>query len=333
MEENTKYIFSKGDLLVKDSSILLKVNNKNNYIPIKNIKELYCFSELSITTKLLEILSKSNIVLHFFNYYGNYVGTFVPKEHYFSGSLLIKQVELFQDKRVIIAKNIVLGIANNIHTVLFHYYKHGKTELKNYLNWLKKEVPIVLNKNLTIEQIMALEGHIWDNFYKTFSVILPKEFILNKRVRRPPDNPINALISFGNTLLYTKTISQLSETHINQSISFLHEPMEKRFSLALDLSEVFKPIIVFKTIFDCVNTKKITVEEHFEKKYNYVLLNEIGKKIFINEFESRMNATFKHSKLKRNISYKTAIKLESYKLIKYAMENKEFVPFNMELKQ
>ena len=103
-------------------------------------------------------------------------------------------------------------------------------------------------------------------FYSMFRYILPEDFIMNKRVKRPPDNPINALISFGNTLLYTKTISAIYQTHLNQSISFLHEPTEQRFSLSLDLSEVFKPIIVFKTIFELVNTKRLTVEKHFDKK-------------------------------------------------------------------
>ncbi len=79
---------------------------------------------------------------------------------------------------------------------------------------------------------------------------------MNKRVKRPPDNPINALVSFGNTLLYTKTISSIYETHLNQTISFLHSPREGRFSLSLDISEAFKPIIVFKTIFDLVGKKK-----------------------------------------------------------------------------
>ena len=83
-----------------------------------------------------------------------------------------------------------------------------------------------------------------------FQYFINEDFILNKRVKRPPDNPINALISFGNTLLYTKTISAIYRTHLDQRISFLHEPSEGRFSLSLDISEVFKPVIVYKTIFD-----------------------------------------------------------------------------------
>ena len=162
---------------------------------------------------------------------------------------------------------------------------------------------------------------------------MPKDFILNKRVKRPPDNPINALISFGNTLLYTKTISQIYQTHLNQEISFLHEPSEGRFSLCLDLSEVFKPIIVYKTIFDCINNKRITVEKHFIKELNYCILNEEGRKIFVQAFEDRINQTFLHSKLNRKITYKKAIKLDGYKLIKDFVEKQNFSPFNMEDKR
>ena len=77
---------------------------------------------------------------------------------------------------------------------------------------------------------------------------------------------MNAMISFGNTLLYTKTIAQIYNTHLEQSISFLHEPSEARFSLSLDLSEVFKPVIVFKTIFDLVNNRKDKGRESILKK-------------------------------------------------------------------
>ncbi len=136
---------------------------------------------------------------------------------------------------------------------------------------------------------------------------------MNKRVKRPPDNPMNALISFGNTLLYTKTITEIYNTHLNQSISFLHSPRDGRFSLSLDLSEVFKPIIVFKTIFELVNRKKLVINKHFDRKVNYALLNEEGKKIFIKAFEDRINEKFKHPKLKRKTSYKNAIKLDAYK--------------------
>jgi len=156
---------------------------------------------------------------------------------------------------------------------------------------------------------------------------------MNKRVKRPPDNPINALISFGNTLLYTKTISAIYATHLNQSIGFLHEPSESRFSLSLDLCEAFKPILVFKTIFELVGRKKLQVTKHFDKNLNYALLNEAGKKIFIEAFENRLNETFKHTKLNRQTTYKNAIKLDGYKLIKMLTEGEVFRPFYLSEKR
>jgi CRISPR-associated protein Cas1 len=155
---------------------------------------------------------------------------------------------------------------------------------------------------------------------------------MNKRVKRPPDNPMNALVSFGNTLLYTKTISAIYQTHLNQSISFLHSLGEGRFSLSLDLSEVFKPIVVFKTIFELVGNKKLHVTKHFDKNLNYALLNDEGKKIFIDNFETRLNETFLHVKLKRKVSYKHCLKLDGYKLIKTILEGREFVPFSLKEK-
>jgi len=329
MSGSTKYIFSSGELHRKDNSLVLKNKLGNTYFPVINVKEIYCMSEVAFNTKLLDFLSRAGIVLHIFNYYKNYSGTFYPKEQLVSGNLTVKQALFYQNNKEYIAKNIVEGIAINIHEVLYHYYRHNKKELKPLLDFLNKKVPIFLNKDININQIMFIEGQIWNKFYDSFRIFLPEDFVLNKRVRRPPDNPINALISFGNMMLYTKTISKIYNTHLNQTISFLHSPREGRFSLSLDLSEVFKPIIVFKTIFDLVGRKKIQVNKHFDKKMNYAILNDTGKKIFIEAFEERLKKTFLHPKLKRKTSLASCIKYDGYKLTKTILHGIEFKPFSI----
>ena len=332
MKSESKYIFSKGDFTRNDFSIKYKNDKGNFYLPIEKVKELYCFNDVTISTKLLDILSVAGIIVHFFNYYGNYVGTFYPKESLISGKLVVKQAECFINNRNYIAKAFVKGISQNIRATLYHYYRHGVKELKPIIDFCNKDVEKLLEKVNDIKQILSIEGKLWAEFYASFKYFLPKDFIINKRVKRPPDNPMNAMISFGNTLLYTKTISEIYNTHLDQSISFLHEPSESRFSLSLDLSETFKPIIVYKTIFDLVNNKKIKVEKHFEEKVNYSILNEEGKKIFIDAYEERLNQTFEHPVLKRKITYKHAIRLDGYKLIKYFTEGKAFVTFDLEKK-
>ncbi|MEG0510890.1 MAG: type I-B CRISPR-associated endonuclease Cas1b [Clostridia bacterium] len=326
---STRYITSEGELTRKDNSLCFRKNGKNVYIPVENTKEIFCLNEVSINTKLLDFLSSNNIIVHFFNYFEGYSGTYYPRNQYNSGKLLIKQVEAFKGKRLIIAKAIVKGIGLNIHEVLYHYYKHNRKEVKNTIDWIKKEFVLSLNAADSIQSLMGIEGELWQRFYSEFKIILPEDFIMNKRVKRPPDNPINAMISFGNSILYSKTISAIYRTHLDQRISFLHEPSEGRFSLSLDICEVFKPVVVFKTIFDLVNNKKIKIDKHFEKKLNYCILNEEGKKIFIEAFEKRMESVFTHSKLNRKTTYRTAIKLDCYKLIKFILEDIEFIPFSL----
>lgn len=328
-KNHTRYIFSMGELKRKDNSIAF-INEKGNfYIPIEDTREIYCLNEVSFNTKFLDFVAKAGITIHFFNYHGNYSGSFYPKDYLVSGDLTIKQSIFFIENRLSVAKNIVKMIASNIYEVLYHYYRHDKKELKPVFDWLKNDADKFISKDITIEQLLFIEGQIWNRFYDSFQYFLPEDFVMNKRVKRPPDNPINALVSFGNTLLYTKTISAIYHTHLNQSISFLHSPREGRFSLSLDLSEVFKPVIVFKTIFDLVGRKQLQVQKHFDKNLNYALLNEDGKKIFINAFEERINETFLHPKLKRKVSLKHCIKLDGYKLIKHIVEGREFVPFSL----
>lgn len=330
---NTRYLTSMGDLSRKDNSLCFRVNGKNTYIPIEGIRELYCLSEISMNSKLLDFLSKNNIIIHFFNYHEGYSGTFYPKETLVSGRLLVAQVQASQNHRLDVAKKIVSGIGVNIDELLYHYYKHEKKEVKTTIDWIRKTLPENLDKARQIKQVLQIEGELWQRFYADFKYFLPEDFMMNKRVKRPPDNPINALISFGNSLLYSKTISVIYQTHLDQRISFLHEPSEGRFSLSLDLCEVFKPVIVFKTIFDLVNNRKLQVDKHFEKKLNYCILNEDGRKIFVAAFEERLESVFQHPKLKRKVSYRTAIKLDCYKLIKEILEGQQFIPFNNKEKQ
>ena len=119
---STKYITSMGELSRKDNSLCFRKNGKNIYIPIENTKEIYCLNEVSFNSKLLDFLGRNNIIVHFFNYYGRYSGSFYPRNQYNSGKLLVKQVEKYKNNRIDIAKAIVKGIGANIDEVLYHYY-------------------------------------------------------------------------------------------------------------------------------------------------------------------------------------------------------------------
>jgi len=295
-------------------------------VPIAGIETIYAFGELDFNAKLINFLSQQNILLHYFNYYGYYSGTFYPRERYVSGDLLVRQVLHYDhiEKRLFIAREIVKALGLNLKTVLEHYYKHGKT-LKRRLNILDG-LAEKTEKQERLADLMSVEGGMWDLFYQSFDKFLPDEFVMEKREKRPPTNPINAMISFGNSMLYTQVLSQIYQTQLNPTISYLHEPSTKRFSLSLDLAELFKPHIVFRSIFKLINMGTITIED-FDDKTNKCLLNEEGRRKFVVEFDKRLDKTFKHPGLKRKVSNKYCFKLECYKLIKHLLEDKEYRPF------
>ena len=271
-------------------------------------------------------MAQNKISIHFFNYYNFYTGSFIPKEYLPSGFLLVKQVKSYLDlkKRLEIAKEFVLGSCHNTIKNLIHYKKQEK-KVQETIEDIKKEMEKIPKCEKRAE-LMAIEGRIKHFYYQSFSEILGIEF--KKRVRQPPDNMINCLISFGNSLLYTETLSQIYHTQLNPTISYLHEPGERRYSLALDIAEIFKPIIVDKIIFKLINNKMIK-EKHFLKELNFCYLNKKGRRLFLENFDKRLSMTIFYQKLKKHISYKGLIRLECYKLIKHLIGEQKYQSFKM----
>lgn len=323
------YITKSGTLSRKDNTLLFENQIIKKVIPIEGISTIYLFGETSLNTKLLNFLSQNQIIVHVFNYYGFYAGSFMPKDGYVSGKLLVNQVEHYTnlDKRIQLASKFVEGIGQNLLYVLDHYQRHG-SNLDDIRGRIKKKINRIVRVK-DICEMLSVEGGIWNNFYSSFERILPESFQMETRKIRPPNNPINALISFANSLLYTQTLSQIYQTQLNPTIAYLHEPSEKRFSLSLDISEVFKPDMTFRLIFKLVNKNMIKILD-FDKKKNYCLLNDEGRIKFLQEFDNRLNQTKKHPKLKRKVSLKTMIKLECYKIIKHLMGEQEYNPFDLD---
>ena len=180
----------------------------------------------------------------------------------------------------------------------------------------------------TIKIIERIEERVArDKYINTSELnqILKEDFILEGRRKRPPTDPINALISFGNSLMYTTVLGEMYKTQINPTVSFLHEPASKRFSLSLDLAEIFKPLIVDSIIFKLINNRVIG-EDDFEIEEGICFLNEDGKKKFIGEYEAKLRTTIKHRKLRRKVSYRMFIRLECYKLIKHFIGDEIYKP-------
>lgn len=321
------YIFSDGELKRKDNTLYFETEEGKKYIPVENTREILVFGEVTINKRLLEFLTESEIILHFFNYYGYYVGSFYPREHLNSGYMILRQAEHYLDenRRLTLAKKFVSGGIENIMKVLIYYDNRGKSlrESIERIESLYEKVPDCQST----EELMALEGNVRDYYYKTFDIILDNEhFIFESRTKRPPKNRLNALISFANSLIYTVCLSEIYQTHLDPRIGFLHTTNFRRFTLNLDVAEIFKPIIADRVIFSLVN-KGIIKAQHFEKKLEGVVLNDKGKQLIIQEMDERLRSTIQHRRLGRHVSYRELIRLELYKIQKHIMEEEDYKPF------
>lgn len=323
------YIFSSGELKRRDNSItLVDENTIKKDIPVERIKDIHVFGTVTYNSRFFDFVSQQSIPIHMYNYYGYYSGTFYPKEKLVSGKLLVKQVEHYTDleKRLTIAQEFIDAGSFNILRNLKYYQSRGK-DLKIYMDQIM-ELRAELKTTKSIEELMGVEGNIRKIYYDSWNVIINQEINFEKRVKRPPDNMINSLISFMNSIIYTKTLSQIYQTQLNPTISYLHEPSERRFSLALDVSEIFKPIIVDRTIFSLLNKNMVT-ENDFEMDSNFLKIKEDAKKIVLKELEDCLSRTIMHRTIKRKISYEHLIKLELYKLIKHLLGDKTYRGFKI----
>lgn len=312
------YILSEGILKRKENTLYFVNNKGKKPIPINKIYSIYAYGQITFSSQVMSLLAKKGIPIHFFNYYGFYNGSYYPCETLLSGDLLVRQAEYYlnQSKRLELAKLFIEGAANNILKVLSYY------KIENDVNEILKE----LTKTNKITEIMNVEGRIRSEYYSKFDEILPEEFKMEGRSRQPPKNMINSLISFGNSMMYSTVLTEIYNTQLNPTISYLHEPFERRFSLSLDLSEIFKPIFVDRLIFYLVNKRMISKKD-FNQDLNCCLLNDSGRNKFIKEYNKRLEKTIKHKDLNKKVSYQRLIRLEAYKLKKHILGIKKYNPF------
>lgn len=321
------YIYSQGQLKRKDNTLtFIDQNDVKRDIPIESVSEINIMTEVNFNTSLINILNKNNILVHFFNYYDYYIGSFYPRESLCAGELLVKQVNYYteKEKRLEISKCFVTGAMENIYRNIRYYNSRGRNldEILNKIRHIKENV----NDCSEINELMGYEGSVRKLYYSCWNDIVNKDVDFKKRVMHPPDNEINTLISYVNMLIYTKVLSEVYLTQLDPTISYLHEPGFRRFSLCLDISEIFKPLIGDRLIFSLLNKNQIN-EKSFVKTLNGLHLKKEASALISRSLDERLKTTIMHKDLKKKVSYKYLIRLECYKLIKHLLAEKPYEPF------
>lgn len=318
------YTLSNGRLKRKDNTVyFVREDGSKQSLPIERIRNIHIYGEVDFNSKLLNYLSQYDICIHIYNYYGYYSGTYYPRKKNVSGFILVNQSShyLNYEKRLFLAKNFVLAAVHHMQRNLRRY----KEKTASTVAFIDAETMKIYSAN-NVQQLMGVEGNIRHHYYQAFNEILNQDFSFTRRSKQPPRDPLNAMLSFGNQLTYNTVLSEIYRTPLDPTISYLHEPATKRFSLSLDLAEIFKPLLVDPLIFSLVN-RKVIKEKHFDYLEGEVcFLNVEGKKKFILAWEERLKKTIKHRALNRKTSYRYLIRLECYKLIKHIINDSVYKP-------
>lgn len=204
----------------------------------------------------------------------------------------LKQAVFYESpRRLEVAKSMEIAAIHNIRAVLKKYKQNHDSELDDViacLSGIMESMEIAGN----IRQLMVYEAVARQSYYQAFNVILKdSEFRFVKRSKRPPRDELNAMISFGNTLLYNTVLQAIWKTTLDPRIGIVHATTDRNYSLNLDFADLFKPLIVDRVIFSVINLGQIKKDEHFSKDASgAVYLNKEGKRIFVSCFEEKLSA-------------------------------------------
>lgn len=313
-----------GELSRIDNSLVF-ISDSIRYIPIESVESISIYSKIIIHSSVYSLLSKYNIKCHFFSFYGFYNGSYISNS-FKDSNTLFNQVLCINDsaKHLEVCKSLLYAnLTNSLNLVKYYTRKY-------------KNLDLIINKfnidsiNLCscVNELLLLEAINKKNYYSIFKEMISNQnFSFTSRVFNPPDNRINALMSYGYSLLYTTVLNSLINSKLYHSLSFIHSRHKTSIGLVFDISDIFKPIID-RLIIRLIRTKVI-LEDHFSFVDNKCYLNKDGKILFYNEYHSLLLKTLFVKRYNKNISYKQLINKEIHNLSNFINNNEKYKPFIM----
>lgn len=323
------HLINDGILTRKDYTILFENEEGKHYLPVETCGSINVYSQVSFSSSFFEYAKQKRLIVNIFGKYGEYVGSFYTLTHRDAANMMLKQAQIYNDmtRRTEIATKIEIASLHNQRENLRYYYKKNKSEkLKeaiDYISVCMDEMKICENTS----GVMLIEARAKQKYLQCFDIMLSSEvFVFEKRTRRPPLNEVNALISFGNVFLYQRIATEIRKTALDIRIGFVHSTSNRSETLNLDIAEIFKPIIVDRAIFTLIHKRELSKNEHFETNEDgAVLLNKIGKKIFIKELEMKLYQKVKIDGVSR--TYDAIIRNEIQKIVHTVRNDEKYKPY------
>lgn len=308
----TLFIAGETRLRQRENTLSVTTNGKTRALPIERVGHVVLLAESQLNSRLLTLCGKHGVRVSVFDYYGYYKGSFEPLDRSPSGRVKLAQARLLLDdnQRMVLAREVVRGAGHNLRANLLYYRYRGNEALKHPLSQMDQLLD-KLHRATDSAGLMGIEGNLHQWYYEAWSLI-DSALAFGPRVRRPPNNPINCLISFLNQLTYTVVRHELFKTHLEETFSVLHSPGDGRSSLSLDLAEPFKPVLADAVIFRLVR-RNMLEDGWFEQHDGVCLLTETGRRNVTEQFAARLEESYQGRSFREWV-YREALGIERHLL-------------------
>ncbi len=326
MPQDNHHIFADGELSRSEDTLRIDtLDGETKYLPVESIGTLYLHGQIDFNTRTLGLLNEHGTVVHVFGWKDYYKGSYLPKRQHKSGNTVVEQVRAYDDqkRRMGIARKIIQASIHNMRTNLKYYHTrqyHFDTAIRTL-----EEQREQANEINDIQKLRGVEATARKAYYRCFDEILREPFELTRREYNPPSNETNALVSFLNAMVYTTCVSAIRNTALDPTIGYVHEPGDRRFTLSLDIADIFKPILADRVLFRVINRQQVTTAD-FERELDGCLLNEDGRLTVLEAYEETLDETVEHPRLKRKVSYKTLVQTDVYSLKKHLLTGEPYRP-------
>jgi len=299
-------------------------------IPIETVSNLYLLNDaVVVPCSVFNLLNKLAIPVVMLDFFGRIHTISQPTNVKESGVLIIRQSTAYKQnkERLYIAKTILhAGVTQILDNIKYYAYRDHRTVSEACVLKIEELLQKLLHAT-TVDGIMGYEGNIRKAYYSLWSNIMPLEENFF-RSYNPPTTPLNAILSYLNSLVYGLINQSILASPLSNAIGYIHAPQHNtRPTLCLDLSEIFKPMLADPILFSLVN-KGMLKPSHYVKNSEGVLLSDEGKKLVLTAWDSQIKTTFQFRPLKRLISYQKLIDVNVFRLIKYLLGEQHTLYFS-----
>ncbi|MEM9541481.1 MAG: type I-MYXAN CRISPR-associated endonuclease Cas1 [Cyanobacteria bacterium P01_E01_bin.42] len=293
-----------------------KHNEKPEKIASQSVGQVVLHSFSQISTQALHFCSDRDIGVHFISGGGRYLGSVDTRQ----GSIQrrVRQYEALRDsdRCLQLARKLVACRGGGQRKFLMR----GKRNLKETNPALEKAIAQMkallgqVTKAKSPESLLGLEGKLAAAYFGALSGLLkanvPPELRFDRRNRRPPKDPFNAMLGFGYALLLKDVTNAILTVGLEPALGFYHQPRTQAPPLALDLMEIFRVPLVDMVIVSSLNRDRWQIEEDFSIRGQQVWLSEVGKHKFVSLYENRKSESWKHQVLGYSLTYRRLLELE-----------------------